>query len=129
MDSVIKPFEKITFNKMVLLLDFDDYDDCCGFPEYIPRRKVLWKSDTVMIKSLKSSTWHTCGEDICTISSKLLLFNNNHLVKTYEILLGSNMVGIQSQETGWVKAIDTEEIISIFSNFSSYSHLLFCIDI
>ncbi|MBQ2176637.1 MAG: hypothetical protein II453_16800 [Alphaproteobacteria bacterium] len=127
-DSIIKPFENIEFNKMVLVLDFDDYDSSCVFPESIPHRKVLWNSDTCMVNSLKNTMWHTEGGDICTVASKLLLLKDNQLVKSYEILLESNMVGIQSQETGWIEAVENEETLSIFAEFSICRKLLLCIN-
>lgn len=127
-DSIIKPFENIEFNKMVLVLDFDDYDNRCIFPESIPCGKVLWSSDTCMVNSFKYTKWHTKGGDICTVESKLLLLNDNHLVKSYEILLESNRVGIQSQETGWIEAVENEEILSLFAKLSICHKLLLCID-
>lgn len=127
-DSIIKPFENIEFNKMVLVLDFDDYDNRCIFPESIPCRKVLWSSDTCMVNSFKHTKWHTEGGDICTVESKLLLLNDNHLVKSYEILLESDRVGIQSQETGWIEAVENEEILSLFAKLSICHKLLLCID-
>ena len=127
-DSIIKPFENIEFNKMILVPDFDDYDNRCMFPESIPRGKVLWSSDTCMVNSFKHTKWHTEGGDICTVESKLLLLNDNHLVKSYEILLESNRVGIQSQETGWIEAVENEEMLSLFAKLSICHKLLLCID-
>lgn len=125
-DSIIvKPFEKVNFDKVVLLLDFGDYDDYVKLPQNIPHKKVLYCSDADVLKSLKRSVWYSEGGDMCTISSRLLFYYNNRLIKSYNILLEQKQVGIQSFETGWIESVQKDGLIEIFSKFKPYKGLWF----
>lgn len=124
-DSIIKPMENINFDKVVLLLDFEDYDKNVRLPKVIPRRKVLWSSDTNVIYTLKQSLWNYHGSDMCSVLSKILFFRDNRLIKSYYIVLETNQIGIQSRETGWVESTQRDELLSVFASFSPYHGILF----
>lgn len=124
-DTIIKPMENINFDKVVLLLDFEDYDKNVRLPKAIPHRKVLWSSDTNVITTLKQSLWYYHGSDMCTVLSKILFFRDNRLIKSYYIVLEINQIGIQSSETGWIESTQRDELLSVFASFSPYHGILF----
>ena len=123
-DSTVNILENIKFNKVVLLLDLGDYDDCVHLPKDIPHRKVLVCTDTIFLNTLKRSSWHFMGGDVCTVQSKILFFDDNHLVNAYHILLSANQVSIQSCETGLIEAVQKDKLLSVFSGFKPYYGLV-----
>ena len=115
----------MNFDKVVWLLDCEDYDKNVRLPKVIPRRKVLWSSDTNVIYTLKQSLWNYHGSDMCSVLSKILFFRDNRLIKSYYIVLETNQIGIQSCETGWVESTQRDELLSVFASFSPYHGILF----
>lgn len=127
-DSTINFLENIEFNKVILLMDFGDYDEYCRLPQAIPHRKVLVCTDAELLNTLKQSSWHFWGGDICTVSSKILFCNDNHLVQAYHILLSENQVCIQSCKTGLIEAVNKDIIQSVFSGFKPHHGLFLYIE-
>ena len=54
---------------------------------------------------------------MCTTDSKILFFYNNQLVKEYGIVLEPNVVGLQSEEFGWIESMQKDSLIFLLSKF------------
>lgn len=127
-NTTVNVLESIEFNKVILLIDFGDYDEYVSLPQTIPHKKVLVCTDAKLLNTLKRSSWYYTGGDICTLSSKILFFNGNHLVRAYHILLSERHICIQSGETGLIETVNKDKLQSVFSRFKPYYGLFLYIE-
>lgn len=82
---------------------------------------VRYTSDTIMIgKTLNMMRFARTHTDICTTSSKIYIVSNNNVIFKSDISIAPNNTGIQSTEFGWCKAIDSDSLMAVFSQFSDY---------
>lgn len=120
-NSIVAPFETTNFNKVVLIID---YNDISMLPKSILHRRALWSADSVVLREIKHSTWVKTGGDMCSATSKITFFYNNQIIKEYGIVLEPGIVGIQSEETGWVESKQIDSLISTFSKFKPVRSVL-----
>lgn len=113
-NSPVALLETTNFDKALLIID---YNDIILLPKSIPHRRVLWSSDSVIVRGIKHSSWTKTEGDMCTTDSKILFFYNNQLIKEYGIVLEPNVVGLQSEEFGWIESIKSDSLIFLLSKF------------
>ena len=117
-DSAGNPFSSLDSirksNVVYLILDDSDFK---GLNDHIPRYKVLRSTSQNTIKELKSLNFKITNGDMATVSSRIIIKQNDKIIYESGIILDQNTLGIQNKEFGWVEPQRPDLFIEIFKDF------------
>ena len=104
-------FDQGSWKCYVVIKDKDDISPL------IPNGKVLSTSDISVLKQLQKIHFSYFGNDLATIESQIYMYKNGELYYCTSIWLGEHRSGLQTNEFGWVGAIEAESFCQVFSDF------------
>ena len=100
-------------------------DDIVELPIGMSKRRVLYCDDQKTIKKLQRLfSFEKSGGDMATVESELLVFYNDTMVYSTNIVLEENHVGIQNEDIGYGKAINPIELKDFFVKFRPYRKIV-----
>lgn len=113
------PIEKLDFSsgKNVAFLLFSN-EDANELPKEMGNYRVFECRSNIALQLLKNKFWfeETSG-DMVTCESKIFLYKNDELVLHASIVLTDELIGMQSQQTGWANAIYIDSLREVFLKF------------
>jgi len=128
-DSIItNPIMEYDLSKgnmeMVLIMSADDIDD---LPMEMPKRRVLYCNDQKIMKNLQHAfSFEESGGDMATVESELLVFYNDTIVYSTNIVLEEKNIAIQNESIGYGRAINPTGLKDIFVKFKPYRKIVLC---
>lgn len=113
------PLDNVDFtsgdNVVYLYFDISDIKE---LPKEMGRYKVFECSQNDILKKLKKSFhFRKLSGDMATCESSIYVYKDNELVLHAYFVLTENLVGLQSQLTGWSEAVNKEELMDILMKF------------
>lgn len=123
---VINPIIEYDLSKgsmeIVLIMSADDIVD---LPIGMSKRRVLYCDDKKTMKKLQHLfSFEKLGGDMATVESELLVFYNDTMVYSTNIVLEDNHIGIQNEDFGYGRAINPTELKDIFVKFKPYRKMV-----
>ena len=96
---------------------FND-NDWLYLPNSIPKRKVLTCSNNEILRIIQNKfEFRRLNADISTVSSEIIVVNNNHIVLKTGFAIDSDKVVIQNEKTGCLCSLRPYELCELFSSF------------
>ena len=131
-DSVMNPLEGMDFstgnNELFLIFSLMD-SEMGNLPAGILRRKVLVCKDNKVLQEFQNSfDVKISGGDICTLTSKLLIYKAGELVFSGFVDIDSHSKGIQSPIYGWAEFVSAEKVLETMSKFTPYRGVVLLLD-
>lgn len=108
-------------SQLSVFIIFTD-DDLKQLLHDIPHHKILYSNNGNLIKQLLKVTFLNTGGDMTTVCSKIVICKGGNKIFESQILLSNENVGLQSNETGWIEAINPPDLIKIISRFDIYKY-------
>lgn len=117
--DTVTPFHNIDLSLEISIIVKVSNEDLEEVSSQIPKATFFKTSNKTVIEKVRDWNFRYTGGDMATVSSSLMIFQNNKQIISCGIVLDKNSVGLQSEEYGWIEAIDSAEIFKTLSLFEN----------
>ncbi|MBS1752987.1 MAG: hypothetical protein KF741_04265 [Ferruginibacter sp.] len=116
--DTITPFENYNFSqgswKAEIKISSDDNMD---LSKKIPKAPTLTTTNKILLEKIRNWKFIYTNGDMTTVLNNFKLFKGDSVVASYGIVLDENTVGLQSQQYGWIPALDSSFIFETIKMF------------
>lgn len=126
-DSIFSPIDEVSFDSIKKIYIHIANSDLDILPDGIPRRKLLYTEDSIVVKQLINNfTFKYTNSDIATCESCIYIYSNDSLIFESGIVIEPDNIGLQKETFGWIELVRRDEFIDILRKFKPiYQPIIF----